>query len=60
MKTVLFYEAIENSNGDLLAILDSDLSVDPETLYPLFRIIEEGRADFVNGTRLIIKWKMEL
>ena len=26
------YEAIENSNGDLLAILDSDLSVDPETL----------------------------
>ena len=49
------YEAIENSNGDLLAILDSDLSVDPETLPTFFRIIEEGRADFVNGTRLIYK-----
>lgn len=49
------YEAIENSNGDLLAILDSDLSVDPETLPTFFKIIEEGRADFVNGTRLIYK-----
>jgi hypothetical protein len=49
------YEAIENSNGDLLAILDSDISVDPETLPTFFSIIEEGRADFVNGTRLIYK-----
>lgn len=49
------YEAIENSNGELLAILDSDLSVDPETLSTFFSIVEEGRADFVNGTRLIYK-----
>tara|TARA_Y100000996_G_scaffold414493_1_gene405540 strand:+ start:797 stop:2119 length:1323 start_codon:yes stop_codon:yes gene_type:complete len=49
------YEAIENSKGELLAILDSDLSVDPETLSTFFSIIEEGRADFVNGTRLIYK-----
>ncbi len=49
------YEAIENSHGELLAILDSDLSVDPETLPTFFSIVEEGRADFVNGTRLIYK-----
>ena len=49
------YEAIENSKGELLAILDSDLSVDPETLSTFFSIVEEGRADFVNGTRLIYK-----
>lgn len=49
------YEAIENSEGELLAILDSDLSVDPETLPTFFSIVEEGRADFVNGTRLIYK-----
>ena len=49
------YEAIENSDGALLAILDSDLSVDPETLPTFFSIVEEGRADFVNGTRLIYK-----
>jgi hypothetical protein len=49
------YEAIENSTGELLAILDSDISVDPETLPTFFSILEEGRADFVNGTRLIYK-----
>ena len=49
------YEAIENSEGELLAILDSDLSVDPETLPKFLSIVEEGRADFVNGTRLIYK-----
>jgi glycosyltransferase involved in cell wall biosynthesis len=49
------YEAINNSTGELLAILDSDISVDPETLPTFFSILEEGRADFVNGTRLIYK-----
>ena len=49
------YEAIENSTGELLAILDSDISVDPETLPTFFSILEEGKADFVNGTRLIYK-----
>jgi hypothetical protein len=57
-KSGAVYEAIEKSNGELLAILDSDISVDPETLPTFFSIIEEGRADFVNGTRLI--YKMEV
>ena len=35
--------------------MDSDLSVDPETLDDFFNIIEKGNADFVNGTRLIYK-----
>ena len=47
------FEAFEHCDGDLIAILDSDLSVDPETLSDFFRIIENGTADFVNGTRLI-------
>tara|TARA_Y100000816_G_scaffold64403_1_gene42664 strand:+ start:4899 stop:6221 length:1323 start_codon:yes stop_codon:yes gene_type:complete len=47
------FEAFEHCNGDLIAILDSDLSVDPETLSDFFEIIENGTADFVNGTRLI-------
>ena len=47
------FEAFELCDGDLIAILDSDLSVDPETLSDFFRIIENGTADFVNGTRLI-------
>tara|TARA_B100000575_G_scaffold294240_1_gene308902 strand:- start:1776 stop:3080 length:1305 start_codon:yes stop_codon:yes gene_type:complete len=47
------WEAVEASRHDLLAILDSDQSVDPETLTEFFEIIESGNADFVNGTRLI-------
>lgn len=47
------WEAIALSSGDVLAILDSDLSVDPETLKDFFKIIESNSADFVNGTRLV-------
>ena len=47
------YEAIEHCTGDLITILDADISVDPETLSSFNEIIENGYADFVNGTRLI-------
>ena len=39
--------------NELVAILDSDISVDPEELNNFFEIIEKDLADFVNGTRLI-------
>ena len=54
-KANAIWEGLENCNNDLIAILDSDLSVDPETLPFFFEIIENGYADFVNGTRLIYK-----
>ena len=41
------------ASNDLIAILDADISVDPEKLVDFFHIIESDRADFVNGTRLI-------
>ncbi len=47
------WEAVDKAKYDLIAILDSDISVDPETLYDFFEILENGNADFVNGTRLI-------
>ena len=48
------WEAGEASENNLIAILDSDQSVDPETLIDFFEeILENGNADFVNGTRLI-------
>ena len=49
------WEGLELSDNDAVAILDSDLSVDPEKLTDFFEIIENGHADFVNGTRLIYK-----
>jgi len=49
------WEGLELSDNNAVAILDSDLSVDPEKLTDFFEIIENGHADFVNGTRLIYK-----
>ncbi len=47
------FEGLTKTTGELIAILDSDISVEPETLNSFFEIIENGNADFVNGTRLI-------
>jgi len=47
------WEAVNISNGEVIAILDSDISVDPEELTNFFEIIDNNKADFVNGTRLI-------
>lgn len=47
------WDGVSRATNELIAILDSDQSVDPETLVDFFEIIENGNADFVNGTRLI-------
>jgi glycosyltransferase involved in cell wall biosynthesis/SAM-dependent methyltransferase len=41
------------SNGDILMILDADLTVPPEDLPRFVEILEEGKARFVNGSRLV-------
>ena len=48
-------EAINLCKYDLITVLDSDISVAPETLIDFFNIVEEGKADFVNGTRFVYK-----
>lgn len=47
------WEAAKIANGEFVAILDSDLSVDPEELPNFFEIVDKRYADFVNGTRLV-------
>jgi len=47
------WEAIELSSNEAIAILDSDISVDPEELSNFFDIFENTNCDFVNGTRLM-------
>lgn len=47
------WEALKVIENDLIAILDADISVDPETLIEFFEILENNKADFVNGTRLV-------
>ncbi|NIR48835.1 glycosyltransferase family 2 protein, partial [candidate division KSB1 bacterium] len=41
------------ASGDVLMILDADMTVPPEELQKFFTPISEGKADFVNGTRFI-------
>ncbi len=38
---------------EILIILDADMSVAPEELPRFFNLLNEGRCDFVNGTRMI-------
>jgi len=41
------------ARGDVLMILDADLSVAPEDLPQFVRVLAEGKGDFVNGSRLV-------
>lgn len=41
------------AKGDLLMILDADLTVPPEDLPRFYEAWRSGRADFVNGVRLV-------
>jgi glycosyltransferase involved in cell wall biosynthesis len=46
-------KGFSEANGEVLMILDADLTVSPEELPRFFRALAEGRAEFVNGVRLI-------
>jgi len=41
------------ASGDILMILDADLTVPPEDLPRFVEVLEEGKAQFVNGSRLV-------
>lgn len=43
----------ENSNGDILGILDADITVPPEDLTSFINVLIENKAEFVNGSRLV-------
>jgi glycosyltransferase involved in cell wall biosynthesis len=43
----------ERATGDILMILDADLSVAPEELPRFYEAIRNGKAEFVNGVRLV-------
>ena len=43
----------DEARGDVVMILDADMSVAPEELPGFFVPIQKGQADFVNGTRMV-------
>ncbi|MFS8822560.1 SAM-dependent methyltransferase [Thermostichus sp. MS-CIW-21] len=47
------------ASGDVLIILDADLTVQAEELPKFFRAVASGRCDFANGCRLVYPLKPE-
>jgi hypothetical protein len=47
------WTGFNESTGDILFILDADLTVMPEELFYFYNAISSGKAEFINGTRLI-------
>jgi SAM-dependent methyltransferase len=46
-------EGFRDARGDILMILDADLTVPPEDLPKFYRAIATGKAEMLNGCRLI-------
>jgi len=46
-------EGYKIASGDILMILDADLTVPPEDLPKFYEAIASGKGDFINGTRLV-------
>ncbi len=43
----------EHATGDILMILDADLTVPPEDLEKFYQALVSGKGDFINGVRLV-------
>jgi ubiquinone/menaquinone biosynthesis C-methylase UbiE len=43
----------DSATGDIVAVLDADLTTHPEELGPIYEAFATGRAEFVNCTRLV-------
>ncbi len=46
-------KGFEEATGDILIILDADLTVPPEDLPKFFQALAANRAEFINGSRLV-------
>ena len=46
-------KGFEAATGEVLMILDADITVDPEALPRFYNVIADGHGEFVNGSRLV-------
>jgi SAM-dependent methyltransferase len=46
-------KGFDNARGEVLMILDADLTVPPEDLPKFYKAIVDGKGEYINGTRLI-------
>jgi SAM-dependent methyltransferase len=47
------FTALDAARGDVLMILDADLTVPPEQLPKFWHAIASGKGEFINGSRLV-------
>lgn len=47
------------ASGDILMILDADLTVAPEELSKFYKAIRDNRGEFINGSRLVYPMEKE-
>jgi SAM-dependent methyltransferase len=52
-------EGYKIATGDILMILDADLTVPPEDIPKFYNAIAGGKGDFINGTRLVYPMEKE-
>ncbi len=52
-------EGFRMATGDILMILDGDLTVAPEDLPKFFEVIASNRGEFINGSRLVYPMEKE-
>lgn len=52
-------KGFDAATGDILMILDADLTVPPEDLPKFYHAIASGRGEFINGCRLVYQMEKE-
>lgn len=53
------YKAFDAARGDVLMILDADISVPPEDLPKFYNALRSGKGEFINGSRLVYPMENE-
>lgn len=53
------WAGFDAATGDVLMILDADLTVMPEELPYFYNALVEGRGEFINGTRMVYPMQKE-
>lgn len=49
----------EAAGGDILMILDADLSVDPEDLPKFYQALVDGKGELINGSRMVYEMEKQ-
>jgi len=52
-------KGFEAATGDILMILDADLTVMPEELSKFYKAIASGKGEFINGSRLVYQMEKQ-